>query len=66
MGVAKLSPTGAFVASGDQNGNLRIWSTSEGLETKLEIRALGGRVNDLQWSEDEKYVSLCGEGRDQY
>ncbi len=65
MGVAKLSPSGAFVASADQSGILRIWCTSDSLETKLEVKALGGRVNDLKWSEDEKYIALCGEGRDQ-
>jgi WD40 repeat protein len=52
------------VASGDQCGNLRVWNV-ENLETKLEIRALGGKINDLEWSEDEKYIAICGEGRDQ-
>lgn len=64
MGVSKLSPSGNFVASGDQCGNLRVW-TIETLETKLELRVLGGKINDLEWSEDEKYIAVCGEGRDQ-
>lgn len=64
VGVAKLSPSGTSIASGDQTGNLRIFNVSD-LTTKLEVRVLGGRINDLCWSEDEKFIGVCGEGRDQ-
>lgn len=66
VGVAKLSPSGRFVASGDNCGILRIWSVERDLKTELETKVLGGIINDLTWSEDEKLVAVCGEGRDQY
>lgn len=65
VGVAKLSPDGTLVASGDQNGNLRIFTLDSGLTTKLEVRGLAGRINDLCWSEDGKYIGMSGEGREQ-
>ena len=65
VGVAKLSPSGTFVASGDQAGNLHIFTLDDNLMTKLEIRALAGRINDLCWSEDEKFIGVSGEGREQ-
>lgn len=67
VGVAKISSSGRFVASGDQCGVLRVWSLeNNNLKTELEVKALGGMINDLSWSEDEKLIALCGEGRDQY
>lgn len=63
--VAKLSPSGKFVASGDSNGNLRVWKM-EDFKIELDMRILGGGMNDLTWSKDEKYIAVCGEGREQY
>ena len=65
VGVAKLSPSGNLIASGDQSGNLRIFSIDENLSTKLETRVLAGRINDLSWSEDGKFIAVSGEGREQ-
>lgn len=65
VGVARLSPSGCLVASGDQCGNLRIFNLAD-LSTKLEIKVLGGMINDLAWSDDEKFIAVSGEGREQY
>ncbi len=64
VGVAKMSPSGRFIASGDQCGNLRIFNSKD-LNTKLEAKVLGGMINDLSWSQDENFIAVCGEGRDQ-
>lgn len=64
MGVTRLSPSGMYVASGDQSGNLRVFLVKD-LSTKIEYKILGGEINDLSWSKDEKFISVSGGGREQ-
>jgi WD repeat-containing protein 1 (actin-interacting protein 1) len=54
------------VASGDECGIVRIWSVKDLSRTIIETKMLGGSVNDLCWSEDEKYLSAAGDGRDKF
>ncbi|WFD18600.1 WD40 repeat-like protein [Malassezia caprae] len=65
--VARMSPSGFYVASGDTSGKVRIWDVA-GTEQvlKLEVAALGGRIHDLVWDGESKRVLVVGEGREKY
>lgn len=65
--VARMSPSGFYVASGDASGKVRIWDVA-GTEQvlKLEVAALGGRIHDLVWDGESKRVLVVGEGREKY
>lgn len=65
--VARMSPSGFYVASGDASGKVRIWDIA-GTEQflKLEVAALGGRIHDLVWDGESKRVLVVGEGREKY
>jgi len=65
--VAKYSPSGFYVCSGDAAGNTRIWATdNEDKTLKLEVRLITGKVNDLSWSPDSNKIIVVGEGKDSY
>ena len=66
--VAKISPSGHYVASGDVMGNVRVWALdNEDHTLKFELeRGLGGPVLDLQWSPDSQRIACVGEGREVY
>eukprot|EP00601_Ochromonadales_sp_CCMP2298_P032719 CAMPEP_0173363484 /NCGR_PEP_ID=MMETSP1144-20121109/22417_1 /TAXON_ID=483371 /ORGANISM="non described non described, Strain CCMP2298" /LENGTH=375 /DNA_ID=CAMNT_0014313451 /DNA_START=59 /DNA_END=1183 /DNA_ORIENTATION=+ len=61
--VAKFSPNGYWVASGDSSGKLRVWSwdNPEHL-TKMETQAFSGRIGDLDWDCESKKLAVGGEG----
>jgi len=60
--VAKFSPSGAYVASGDAKGKLRVWSydNDEHLP-KLTLQALNGPIRDLDWDFESKRLVIVGE-----
>lgn len=66
--VARYAPSGYYMASGDEMGNVRIWDTTQpGVNPiKLDIRALGGKVFDIAWSDDSKRVCAVGDGREKF
>lgn len=65
--VAKYSPSGFYIASGDQSGKVRIWdTTSKEHLLKNEFQPLSGLVKDLQWSADSQRMIVGGEGRDKF
>ncbi|KAG0228550.1 hypothetical protein BGW42_002094 [Actinomortierella wolfii] len=65
--VAKYAPSGYYIASADERGNVRIWDTvGEDQVLKLETQALGGRINDLAWDGESKRIIVVGEGKDKY
>jgi len=63
--VARFSPRGNLVASGDANGNLHIWSWERNgkVKTRKELQALQGSIKDIRWSPDGQRVVCCGEGK---
>ncbi|KAJ3110660.1 hypothetical protein HK100_002959 [Physocladia obscura] len=65
--VARYAPSGFYIASGDERGNIRIWDTinSENI-LKTETRALSGRVNDIAWDGESKRIIVVGEGKDKF
>ncbi|GLH10745.1 Protein will die slowly [Gryllus bimaculatus] len=65
--VAKYSPSGFYIASGDQSGKVRIWDTvnKEHL-LKNEFQPIGGPIKDISWSPDSQRIVVVGEGRERF
>nr|CCA21220.1 conserved hypothetical protein [Albugo laibachii Nc14] len=62
--VAQFSPNGFWVASADTTGKVRIWSYDHPEHIlKLEVNALAGRVDDLQWDCESKRIVVVGQSR---
>eukprot|EP01038_Epipyxis_sp_PR26KG_P007127 gene7127-9726_t len=63
--VAKFSPNGYWVASGDSSGKVRVWSwdNPEHL-TKLETPVFAGYIFDLDWDSESKKIVAVGDGQD--
>jgi WD repeat-containing protein 1 (actin-interacting protein 1) len=51
--VARVSPNGQWVASGDVSGRVRVWGLNEDMTLKAEHHPLSGAVDDIAWSEGE-------------
>uniref|UniRef100_A0A915PZ21 Actin-interacting protein 1 n=1 Tax=Setaria digitata TaxID=48799 RepID=A0A915PZ21_9BILA len=65
--VAKYSPSGFYIASGDQSGKIRIWDATQSSHIlKAEYPVLSGPVRDIAWSEDSKRIAVVGEGRERF
>lgn len=62
VSVAKFSPDGRLVASGDASGVLRVWDAGS-LETKKELPCLGGALNDASWDDTGKRLAVCGDAK---
>ena len=64
VGAAQFSPNGAWVASGDAGGFLRVWAwDNPEHRQKLENQALGAAILDLSWDSESKRICLCGDGK---
>ncbi|ODQ67814.1 WD40 repeat-like protein [Nadsonia fulvescens var. elongata DSM 6958] len=65
--VAKFSPSGYYVASGDASGSVRVWDASgEDMITKGEYKVISGRINDLDWDADSQRIIAVGNGKERY
>ncbi|KAG1934645.1 WD repeat-containing protein 1 [Pimephales promelas] len=65
--VAKYSPSGFYIASGDVSGKIRIWDTTQKEHLlKYEYQPFGGKIKDIAWTEDSKRVAVVGEGREKF
>ncbi|PIO72283.1 WD domain, G-beta repeat protein [Teladorsagia circumcincta] len=63
--VAKMSPSGFYVASGDSAGNVRIWDTTQSTHIlKATYQVFSGSVRDIAWNDDSKRIAAVGEGRE--
>jgi len=61
--VAKFSPNGKWVASGDESGKVRVWAWNRADHLlKAEVAALGGPVEDLAWDFENKRIFAVGGG----
>uniref|UniRef100_A0A1A9WBM8 Actin-interacting protein 1 n=1 Tax=Glossina brevipalpis TaxID=37001 RepID=A0A1A9WBM8_9MUSC len=67
VNVAKYSPSGFYIASGDQSGKIRIWDTvnKEHL-LKNEFQPIAGPIKDISWSQDNQRIVVAGEGRERF
>uniref|UniRef100_UPI00358EE6EB WD repeat-containing protein 1-like n=1 Tax=Myxine glutinosa TaxID=7769 RepID=UPI00358EE6EB len=62
--VAKYSPSGFYIASGDSSGKVRIWDTTQKEHIlKYEYQVFSGFIKDIAWTEDSKRMAVVGLGR---
>ncbi|XP_017875112.1 actin-interacting protein 1 isoform X1 [Ceratina calcarata] len=67
VNVAKYSPSGFYIASGDQSGKVRIWDTvNKEHIMKNEFHPIGGPIKDIAWSPDSQRMVVVGEGRERF
>ncbi|ODQ57993.1 hypothetical protein WICANDRAFT_33491 [Wickerhamomyces anomalus NRRL Y-366-8] len=65
--VAKFAPSGFYIASGDESGNVKIWDTvGEDLIVKGEYQIINGRINDIAWDADSQRIIAVGNGKERY
>ncbi|KAI8911130.1 quinon protein alcohol dehydrogenase-like superfamily [Gorgonomyces haynaldii] len=65
--VARYAPSGYYIASGDVQGNIRIWDTTQSENIlKTETKPFSGRINDLDWDFESKRLIAVGEGKDKF
>ncbi|RFU36166.1 hypothetical protein B7463_g196, partial [Scytalidium lignicola] len=64
--VARFSPSGFYVASGDASGLVRVWDAVEAVNTKGEYPIISGRINDLAWDGDSQRIIAVGDGRERF
>uniref|UniRef100_A0A4D5RAV3 Actin-interacting protein 1 n=1 Tax=Scolopendra viridis TaxID=118503 RepID=A0A4D5RAV3_SCOVI len=65
--VAKYSPSGFYIASGDQSGKIRIWDTTQKEHLlKNEYQPIAGTIKDIAWSPDSQRMVAVGEGRERF
>jgi WD40 repeat protein len=63
VNVARFSPSGSYVASGDDNGLVRVWSPAHPEKLlKKETPVLGGPIMDLAWDHESKRIIAGGNG----
>ncbi|KAI9478464.1 MAG: quinon protein alcohol dehydrogenase-like superfamily [Benjaminiella poitrasii] len=65
--VARYSPSGYYMASGDVHGNVRIWDTvNEEHILKNECRPISGKISDIAWDSESKRLIAVGEGKERF
>lgn len=72
--VAAFSPSGNYVASGDESGAVKIWdcsvygkeNTFEQPIIKSEFQILSGPIKSIAWDADNTRVIAVGQGKDQF
>lgn len=65
--VAKFSPNGCYIASGDVSGKVRIWDATQSTHLlKAEYQILSGQVKDIAWDFEGNHLIVAGEGRDKF
>ena len=64
--VARFSPSGFYVASGDSSGIVRVWDCVGDGVTKGEYSIVNGRINDLAWDGDSQRIIAVGDGKQRY
>lgn len=73
--VATFSPSGNYIASGDESGNVKIWDSSvfgkegglfEQPVVKAEYQILSGPIKSIAWDGDNQRVIAVGQGKDQF
>ncbi|KAK2625138.1 hypothetical protein QTJ16_005507 [Diplocarpon rosae] len=64
--VARFSPSGFYIASGDASGAVKVWDAVEGVNTKGEYHIISGRINDIAWDGDSQRIIAVGDGRERF
>ncbi|KAI9836815.1 MAG: hypothetical protein M1819_000980 [Sarea resinae] len=64
--VARFSPSGFYVASGDVAGTVRVWDCAGEGATKGEYSIISGRINDIAWDGDSQRIIAVGHGKERF
>lgn len=64
--VARFSPSGFYVASGDVSGAVRVWDCVGEGATKGEYHIISGRINDIAWDGDSQRLIAVGDGKQRF
>ncbi|KAA8911540.1 WD40-repeat-containing domain protein [Sphaerosporella brunnea] len=65
--VARFSPSGFYVASGDASGKVRVWDcVGEEMTTKGEFHIISGPIKDLAWDGESKRIIAVGDGKERF
>jgi len=60
---ACMAPSGCYIASGDDHGNLRVWACDNPDQIlKLEAPMSNGAILDIAWSGDSQRILVVGDG----
>ncbi|KAM0748133.1 putative actin cortical patch component [Meredithblackwellia eburnea MCA 4105] len=62
VSVAKISPSGYYIATGDSAGNFKVWDTTGSGSIKLESKPIA-KINDIAWDGESQRIVLVGDGR---
>ena len=64
--VARFSPSGFYIASGDVSGSVRVWDSVGAENTKGEYHIIAGRINDIAWDGDSQRIIAVGDGKERF
>ncbi|KAI5290391.1 WD40 repeat-like protein [Ascosphaera aggregata] len=64
--VARFSPSGFYIASGDVSGTVRVWDCVGEGKTRGEYHIVSGRINDLAWDGDSQRIIAVGDGKQRF
>lgn len=76
--VATFAPSGNYIASGDESGEVKIWDSSiisspgseqdpfEQPYVKSEFQILSGPIRSIAWDGDSSRVIAVGQGKDKF
>lgn len=65
--MARYSTSGFYIASGDVNGNVRIWDTTQAENIlKCKVKVFAGRIHDLNWDSESQRIIAVGDGKERY
>uniref|UniRef100_A0A7S1BRP9 Anaphase-promoting complex subunit 4 WD40 domain-containing protein n=1 Tax=Corethron hystrix TaxID=216773 RepID=A0A7S1BRP9_9STRA len=60
--AVSFSPTGNYVASGDEHGKLRVWAFDHRERlTKLQLDAFAGTISDISWDGEARRIAMSSE-----
>jgi hypothetical protein len=61
--ACSFTPNNVFIATGDEQGNLKIVFVDD-LKIKKEFNhCLGGKINGISWNEENDKLLVYGEGK---
>lgn len=67
VNVARFSPSGYYVASGDASGKVRVWDcVGEDMNTKGDFGIISGPIKDLAWDGESKRIIAVGDGKERF
>ncbi|KAL1310979.1 hypothetical protein AAFC00_001199 [Neodothiora populina] len=64
--VARFSPSGFYIASGDVTGSVRVWDCVGEGATRGEYHIIAGRINDIAWDGDSQRIIAVGDGKERF